>query len=162
VIDGIALANEANLPDVVAAFIPEHHGTADITYFLDKARQLGDTADGQEFHYPGPKPQSVETAIAMLADSVEAALRVLEDLTPHKIEEAIDHIVRTKVNAGQLDDTPMTLQQIEQVKQEFMRVLGGMYHNRIDYPESSGGISADWQAAPASETAPPARRSVGL
>jgi hypothetical protein len=56
----------------------------------------------------------------------------------------------------------MTLQQIEQVKQEFMRVLGGMYHNRIDYPESSGGISADWQAAPDPESAPPARRSVGL
>ena len=160
VVDGIALAREAGLPDVVAAFIPEHHGTAEITYFLDKARKLGDGGgDGPEYHYPGPKPQSVETAIAMLADSVEAALRVIEDLTPHKIEEAIDHIVRTKVAAGQLADTPITLQQIEQAKLEFMRVLSGMYHNRIDYPESSGGISADWHAAPAPT---PARRSVGL
>jgi membrane-associated HD superfamily phosphohydrolase len=76
---------------------------------------------------------------------VEAALRVLEDLTPQKIEEAIDHIVRTKVNAGQLDEAPLTLQQIEQVKAAFLIVLSGMYHNRIDYPASSGGISAAWQ-----------------
>jgi membrane-associated HD superfamily phosphohydrolase len=102
----------------------------------------------------------VETAIAMLADSVEASLRVIDELTPKKIEEAIDHIVRTKVNAGQLDETPITLQQIDLAKREFIRVLGGMYHNRIDYPESSGGISADWHAAPAAAT--PARRSVGL
>jgi membrane-associated HD superfamily phosphohydrolase len=91
----------------------------------------------------------METAIAMIADSVEAALRVLEDLTPQKIEEAIDHIVRTKVSAGQLDEAPLTLQQIEQVKQAFLVVLSGMYHNRIDYPESSGGIGATWQPAAA-------------
>ena len=91
----------------------------------------------------------METAIAMIADSVEAALRVLEDLTPQKIEEAIDHIVKTKVNAGQLDEAPLTLQQIEQVKAAFLVVLSGMYHNRIDYPESSGGIGAAWQPATA-------------
>jgi putative nucleotidyltransferase with HDIG domain len=157
VIDGVRLAAEARLPGVVAAFIPEHHGTAEMSYFVERARQKGDLAtDGPEFRYPGPKPRSVETAIAMLADSVEAALRVLEDMTPRKIEEAINHIVRSKVNAGQLDDTPITLQQIETVKAEFMRVLSGMYHNRIDYPESRGGISADWQAPS------PARRSIGL
>lgn len=159
VVDGMRLAEEARLPGVVAAFIPEHHGTAEISYFMERARQNGDLAtDGPEFRYPGPKPRSVETAIAMLADSVEAALRVLEDMTPRKIEEAIDLIVRTKVNAGQLDDTPITLQQIELAKAEFLRVLGGMYHNRIDYPESRGGISADWQATSTS----PARRSIGL
>jgi putative nucleotidyltransferase with HDIG domain len=157
VTDGLRLAEEARLPGVVAAFIPEHHGTAEITYFLERARQKGDLAtDDPEFRYPGPKPQSVETAIAMLADSVEAALRVLEDMTPRKIQEAIDHIVRNKVTAGQLNDTPITLQQIELAKAEFLRVLGGMYHNRIDYPESRGGISADWQAPS------PARRSIGL
>ena len=154
---GIELAAEARLPGVVAAFIPEHHGTAEITYFMERARQKGDLAtDGPEFRYPGPKPQSVETAVAMLADGVEAALRVLEDRTPRKTEEAISHIVRNKVNAGQLDGTPITLHQIELVKAEFLRVLGGMYHNRIDYPESRGGISADWQAPS------PARRSIGL
>jgi cyclic-di-AMP phosphodiesterase PgpH len=149
VTDGLQLAKAADLPDSVAAFIPEHHGTTEITYFLDKAKK----ADGKEarniedFTYPGPKPRSMETAISMIADSVEAALRVLEDLTPQKIEEAIDHIVRTKVNAGQLDEAPLTLQQIEQVKSAFLIVLSGMYHNRIDYPESSGGISATWHQA---------------
>ncbi len=151
VTDGLALAAEANLPDSVAAFIPEHHGTTEITYFLDKAKKSdgGQARNPEDFTYPGPKPRSMETAISMIADSVEAALRVLEDLTPQKIEEAIDHIVRTKVNAGQLDEAPLTLQQIEQVKAAFVIVLSGMYHNRIDYPESSGGIGADWQPATA-------------
>lgn len=151
VTDGLALAREADLPDSVAAFIPEHHGTTEITYFLDKAKKTdgGQARDPADFQYPGPKPRSMETAISMIADSVEAALRVLEDLTPQKIEEAIDHIVRTKVNAGQLDEAPLTLQQIDQVKSAFLIVLSGMYHNRIDYPESSGGISATWHPATA-------------
>ncbi len=151
VTDGLALAREAKLPDSVAAFIPEHHGTTEITYFLDKAKKSdgGQARNPEDFTYPGPKPRSMETAISMIADSVEAALRVLEDLTPQKIEEAIDHIVRTKVNAGQLDEAPLTLQQMEQVKAAFLRVLSGMYHNRIDYPESSGGISAAWHPATA-------------
>ena len=149
VADGLALAHEAGLPEAVAAFIPEHHGTTEITYFLDRAKKSGDGGPprAEDYMYPGPKPRSAETAITMLADSVEAALRVLEDLTPQKIEEAIDHIVRTKLNGGQLDDAPMTLRQIEQVKQEFVRIITGMYHNRIDYPESSGGITAQWQPA---------------
>ena len=151
VVDGLALAAEADVPDAVSAFIPEHHGTTEITYFLDKAKKAdgGQTRNPDDFKYPGPKPRSMETAIAMIADSVEAALRVLEDLTPQKIEEAIDHIVRTKLNAGQLDEAPLTLQQIEQVKAAFLIVLSGMYHNRIDYPESSGGIGAAWQPATA-------------
>jgi membrane-associated HD superfamily phosphohydrolase len=68
-------------------------------------------------------------------------------LTPEKIEEAINHIVRNKLNQGQLDDAPITLRQINQVKGEFVRSIAGMYHNRIDYPEASGGISASWQPA---------------
>jgi cyclic-di-AMP phosphodiesterase PgpH len=148
VTEGLRLAAQAGLPATVAAFIPEHHGTTEITYFLDRARKQGDgAAQSDDYRYPGPKPRSAETAIAMMADSIEAALRVLEDLTPGKIGEAIEHIVKTKVNAGQLDDTPMTLRQIDQVKEEFVRVLSSMYHNRIDYPESSGGISATWQPA---------------
>ena len=149
VTDGLALAHEARLPDAVAAFIPEHHGTTEITYFLDRAKKSGDGGSPKpgDYAYPGPKPHSAETAITMLADSVEAALRVLEDLTPKKIEEVINHIVRNKLNAGQLDEAPMTLRQIDQVKQEFVRIISGMYHNRIDYPESSGGITATWQPA---------------
>ena len=147
--DGIALAEEARLPDVVTAFIPEHHGTMEITYFLDRAKKsaTGNAPRSADYAYPGPKPRSIETAVTMLADSVEASLRVLEDLTPQKIEEAISHIVRNKLNQGQLDEAPMTLAQINLVKEEFVRSIAGMYHNRIDYPESSGGISASWQPA---------------
>ncbi len=147
--DGLALAAEARLPDAVAAFIPEHHGTTEITYFLDRAKKnaTGNPPQPADFTYPGPKPRSVETAVTMLADSVEASLRVLEDLTPQKIEEAINHIVRNKLSQGQLDEAPMTLAQIHLVKEEFVRSISGMYHNRIDYPESSGGISATWQPA---------------
>jgi hypothetical protein len=148
VTDGLRMVEEARLPAVVRAFIPEHHGTTEISYFLDRARRQGETgARGGTYRYPGPRPRSVETAIAMLADSVEASLRVLEDLTPDRIADAIEHIVRNKLTSGQLDEAPITLQQIELVKQEFHRTLTGMYHNRIDYPESGGGISSGWHAA---------------
>jgi putative nucleotidyltransferase with HDIG domain len=147
VTEGLAMARHAGLPEAVLAFISEHHGTTEITYFLDRAKKEGEpeivTAD---FTYPGPKPRSVETAVAMLADSVEAALRVIDDLTPAKIEQAIEKIARGKINAGQLDDAPITLEQITEAKQEFVRVLSSMYHNRIDYPEASGGITAGFQA----------------
>src|SRR2546429_9790217 len=80
VTDGLALAHEARLPEAVAAFIPEHHGTTEITYFLDRAKKSGDGGSPRpgDYVYPGPKPHSAEAAITMLADSVEAALRVLE------------------------------------------------------------------------------------
>jgi hypothetical protein len=156
VTDGLRLAGEARLPAVVRAFIPEHHGTAEISYFLERARRQGEAGGRTNYRYPGPRPRSVETAIAMLADSVEASLRVLDELTPERIGEVIEHIVRGRLTAGQLDEAPITLEQIELVKQEFQRVLTGMYHGRIDYPESGGGISSSWQAER------PARPSAGL
>jgi hypothetical protein len=83
----------------------------------------------------------------MLADGVEAALRVLEEPTPDKLRDAIDHLVLQRVDSGQLDDAPLTLSQLERVKEEFVRVLAGLHHNRIDYPTSLGGISAEWTPA---------------
>ncbi len=153
---GLELAAEAKLPVVVTAFIPEHHGTTEITYFFDRAKKQGSGGGAlkrEDFRYPGPRPRSVETAITMVADSVEAALRVIDDLTGEKIEGAIEQIVKGKLAAGQLDEAPMTLQQLDQVKAEFIRVLTGMYHNRIDYPESSGGISKAWQPTESSSSA---------
>jgi hypothetical protein len=146
--EGLALAVDARLPEVVCAFIPEHHGTAEITYFLERARAQGVTDPAVEhYRYPGPRPQSVETAIAMLADGVEAALRVLDDPTPEKVREAIDHLVRARIASGQLAEAPLTMAQLDRVKEEFVRVLAGVYHNRIDYPTSSGGINAEWTPA---------------
>jgi hypothetical protein len=146
--EGLRLAREAGLPEIVASFIPEHHGTAEITYFYDRAKKLGEPGVRREdFRYPGPRPRSVETAIAMLADSVEASLRVLDAPTPSKLEAAIDQIVRTRLSSGQLDEAPLTLRQVDEVRAEFVRVLTGMYHNRIGYPEASGGITKTWQPA---------------
>ncbi len=147
--EGLELAEEHQLPDVVKAFIPEHHGTMEITYFLERARQRnGETeVDPDAFRYPGPRPQSVETSVVMLADGVEAALRVIEEPTREKLRDAIDHIVRHRIEAGQLEESPITLAQLSRIKLEFLRVLTGAYHGRIDYPASGGGITADFQGA---------------
>ncbi len=83
----------------------------------------------------------------MLADGVEAAVRVLDDPSPEKLSDAIDYIIRQRIDAGQLDEAPLTLEQLAQTRDEFVRVLGGAHHNRIDYPAASGGIGADWEAS---------------
>jgi putative nucleotidyltransferase with HDIG domain len=144
--EGMELAAEYHVPPAIAAFIPEHHGTAPITYFLEKAKERdgGTPPNGSEYAYPGPTPQSAETAICMLADGIEAAVRVLQDPTPQKIRDVIDHIVRQRVEQGQLRDAPLTLRQLSIVKEQFERVLVGMYHSRIDYPASSGGVTSEF------------------
>ncbi len=120
----------------------------EITYFLDRARNRegGDSVNADEFRYPGPKPRSVETALAMLADGVEAAVRVLDDPTPEKLNDVIEHIIEHRISVGQLEEAPLTMAQLSNARNEFIRVLGGALHNRIDYPASSGGIYADWEA----------------
>lgn len=141
--EGLQMAEEHKLPRALRAFITEHHGTGTISYFLDKARQRSTTApDLAGFEYPGPRPQSAETAVVMLADGIEAATRVLHEPTPQKIRDVVDHIVRQRMEQGQLRDAPLTLKQIEILKSEFTRVLVGMYHNRIEYPAASGGVTA--------------------
>lgn len=143
--EGVEMAEEAQVPRVVRAFISEHHGTGLIAYFHEKAKERdGPVANPAEFQYPGPLPQSPETAVVMLADGVEAATRVLQDPTPQKVRDVIDHIVRMRIEQGQLSDAPLTLKQLDIVKEQFARVLIGMYHNRIDYPASSGGITAEF------------------
>ncbi|HEX5831469.1 MAG TPA: HDIG domain-containing protein, partial [Gemmatimonadaceae bacterium] len=146
--DGLELAEEYKLPRAVRSFITEHHGTGAISYFLDKARDRaeGEPPNASEFVYPGPIPQSAETAICMLADGVEASTRVLTEPTPEKIREVVDHIVRQRLEQGQLAAAPLTMRQLEAVKAEFVRVLSGMYHNRIDYPTSSGGVTSEFAA----------------
>ena len=146
--EGLELAEEHHLPAVIAAFIPEHHGTTPITYFYEKAKER-DGASGlnpADFAYPGPAPQSAETAICMLADAVEASVRVLADPTPAKIREVIDHVVRQRMDQGQLREAPLTLKQLETIKDTFARVLIAMHHARIEYPASAGGVSAEFSA----------------
>jgi putative nucleotidyltransferase with HDIG domain len=146
---GVQLAEEAALPKVVRAFIPEHHGTSEINYFLHRARRRspGVEIDIRDFRYPGPRPQSVETAVAMLADSSEAAIRVLEDRKAESVRRAIEQLVGQKLGAGQLEEAPITLRDIDRVKEVFCRSMAGMYHHRIGYPRASGGIGAEFEPA---------------
>jgi putative nucleotidyltransferase with HDIG domain len=146
VTEGLLLAEQAGVPRVLRAFITEHHGTGQISYFLGKARENGTQVDPAEFVYPGPIPQSAETAVVMLADGVEAATRVLNEPTPHRVREVIEHIVRQRLEQGQLREAPLNLRQLEIVKAEFARILSGMYHRRIEYPTSSGGVGAEFAA----------------
>ncbi|HEX3274247.1 MAG TPA: HDIG domain-containing protein [Gemmatimonadales bacterium] len=149
VLDGIALAEAASLPPIVRSFIPEHHGTTEITYFLVRARRASGNgvANPADYRYPGPRPQRAETAVAMLADSAEAAVRVLPDPSPDKVREAIDLLVQQKLASGQLEDAPLTLRDIDRVKREFARVMSGTYHKRIGYPRAGGGITSEFQTA---------------
>jgi cyclic-di-AMP phosphodiesterase PgpH len=135
VVEGLRLADQAKLPDSVKVFIPEHHGTQQIVFFLDKAKRLSpDGVDPSEYCYSGPKPQSKETAIVMLADSVESAAKALQDPTPDRVRSLVDRIVDGKIAHGQLDETPLTLRELTAIKDQFVAVLNGMYHHRIDYP----------------------------
>ena len=145
---GLELAEQYKLPHALRAFITEHHGTGTISYFFDKARKdEPKLTDSAEYRYPGPLPQRAETAVVMLADGIEAATRVLHEPTPEKIREVVEHIVKQRMEQGQLDRAPLTLAQIEVIKDELTRVLVGMYHNRIEYPATSGGVTSAFASA---------------
>src|SRR5688572_22248914 len=134
---GLELANEVRLPAAIKAFINEHHGTNTISYFMERAREPdGTVPNPTQFEYPGPIPQSAETAVVMLADSVEAIARTLSDPTPERLREVIDRVVQQRLDQGQLREAPITLRQLSIVKREFARVLGGMYHARVEYPKT--------------------------
>jgi len=137
VTEGIRLAREEKVPEVVCQFILEHHGTQRIGFFYQKAVEESDgDVDPGRFSYPGPKPQSRETAIVMLADSCESATRAMQDPTPERVRDLIEMVVEGKVADGQLDETPLTLGEIARVKEQFVKILGGVIHRRIEYPET--------------------------
>lgn len=152
VVEGLRLADEARLPPAVRAFITEHHGTQPISFFLEQARAAD--PDGRvnpaDFTYAGPKPRSKETAVVMLADSVESASRVLPDPTPERLRELVERIVGAKVAAGQLDDAPLTLKELTVAKEHLAKGLMGMYHHRVDYPAPPPAAPAE----PAASGAP--------
>ncbi len=148
--EGLRLAEEAHLPAAIKDFIREHHGTLAISYFLNKAREQEPDLDIDlwDFSYPGPKPQSKETAVVMLADCVESATRTLPDPTPERIRSLIDQLVGGRIRDGQLDQSPLTLDDLHQIKSEFAKTLTSFYHQRVEYPDSA------WKpAAPASAVA---------
>lgn len=135
--DGLEIAREAHLPDVVVDFIAQHHGTSLTKYFYSRA--LEEDRDGSispdSFRYEGPKPQSKEVALVMLADSVEAAIRSLQEPTEAKIKDMVKKIIKDKLNDGQLEACDLTFKDLETITQSFYTILEGIYHKRIEYPE---------------------------
>jgi hypothetical protein len=135
---GAELARKYKLNPRIIDFILQHHGSSLVYYFYRRA--LENLEEDQEikeegFRYPGPKPNTKETAIVLLADSVEAATRALKDPDRTKIEEVVHKIVNNKFIDGQLDECDLTLKNLEKIAEIFIRILSGIYHNRITYPE---------------------------
>lgn len=135
--DGVELAKEYQLPPVIIDFIKEHHGTDLVKYFYQKAMEnaQGEPVDEQDFRYPGPKPQSKETAVVMLADAVEAAVRSLGRPTPGRIEGLVRRLIKERLESGQLDESNLTLRDLDRIADAFVRVLTGIFHKRVEYPD---------------------------
>ncbi|MBN2319571.1 MAG: HDIG domain-containing protein [Acidobacteria bacterium] len=137
--DGLKLAKEIGLPERIREMIPQHHGTRMMTYFFKKARQTADNRNGEvldaDFRYAGPKPQTKEAAIMMMADSVEAASRTLLDPNSSQIKGMIDRLVNGILEEDQFDECDITLSDIRLVKESFFKILTGVFHRRIDYPD---------------------------
>jgi cyclic-di-AMP phosphodiesterase PgpH len=133
---GRQLGEDSDIPDDVLNFIEEHHGTMVMTYFHQKAIQLGeDDVTEDKFRYPGPRPQTRETALAMLADGVEAASRTLDDPKPARIHHLIQRIINERFQSGELEDCPLTLRDLARIREAFAQVLIGAFHHRVVYPK---------------------------
>lgn len=135
--EGVELAREYHLPQEVVDIIRQHHGTSLVRYFYARALEEGGGADAvseSRFRYPGEKPQSKEAALVMLADAVEAAAKALEKPTPVKLEQLVKSLVEERLEDGQLSESNMTMGDLEKMSKAFVRVLSGMYHERIEYP----------------------------
>ncbi len=136
--DGVELAKEYGLPPVINNFILQHHGEGLASYFYNQAvKEEGiENVKEEQFRYTGPKPNMKETAILMIADAVESAVRSLKNPTSEEIEKIIDKIIVERLNDGQLTDSPLTLHDIKVIASTFSRILRGMQHNRIKYQEN--------------------------
>jgi len=135
--EGVELARRNKLPMIITDIIRQHHGASLIKFFFDKAKELAgseDTAAEENFRYPGPKPQNRVAALVMLADNVEAATRVLDDPTPARISNLVDNIIYKIYLDGQLDECDLTLKDLNKIKHQFVYILTGIHHKRIDYP----------------------------
>lgn len=146
--EGIDLARQNKLPQELIDFIPMHHGTATITFFYDKAKKLygEEKVDIEDYKYPGPKPNSKETAIVMLADGCESSVRSISDPDAQKVENMINNIFNSRMKEGQLDDAPITFKDVTKMKEVFLSILVSQYHKRIKYPkqeEVEKGISPE-------------------
>ncbi|MCS7232977.1 MAG: phosphohydrolase, partial [Synergistetes bacterium] len=132
---------EYKLPQAVIDIIVQHHGTTVVSYFYHKAKEeRGEEVNPDDFRYPGPKPQTKEAAIVMLADSIEASARSLSEFTPSKLESLVREVIKMKIEDGQLSESPLSFKDLEKIVYAFIKVLRGMYHSRIEYPEGGKEI----------------------
>ena len=142
---GLRLAKEINLPKEIADFIPQHHGTRTLHFFLRKAQaqaKPGEIIEDKEFRYPGPRPQFKEAAIMMLADSCEAAARSLSRPDPDNIRTIVLKIVDAVISDGQLDECDLTLRELTTIREAIISALTAIYHARIDYPGFNPPLAA--------------------
>jgi len=138
---GVAMAKKHGLPEAVIDFIREHHGTSTMTFFYHQALEnaSGNTSgpvDRNDFQSPGPQPHSKESAVVMLADSIEAASRSIKDPSKEKLEGMVRKIIYNKLNDGDLDDSGLSMVELKVVQGVFLRMLFGIFHTRIEYPDS--------------------------
>ena len=137
--DGVEVAKKHKLNQAIMDFISQHHGTSLIYYFYQRAlekTESGEELKEEEFRYPGPKPQTKEAAIVLLADSVEASSRMLSDPTPARIRGLVQKIINNKFIDGQLDECDLTLKDLNKISESFARVLMGVFHTRLEYPQA--------------------------
>ncbi len=147
---GVELAQQHRLGAEITDIIRQHHGTNIIQFFYQKAKDLGENPRPEDYRYAGPRPQTREAAIVMLADAVEASSRTLSDPTPSRIQNHVNQIVRNIFAQGQLDESQLTFQDITKLCDSFQRVLTGIFHHRIEYPDQKKERTAptETQGAP--------------
>ena len=135
--DGALIAQKEHLPPEIIDIILQHHGVTPVMFFYHKALQLADgkPVDINDFRYSGPKPQTKEASIVMLADTIEAAVRSMKDPTPKSIDQFIERLIRGKLEDGQLSDCELSLRDIDQICEAFSDILKGVYHERVEYPK---------------------------
>jgi putative nucleotidyltransferase with HDIG domain len=138
--DGVAMARENRLGQVIVDTIRQSHGTSLIKYFYNKAceQNPGDSINMDDYRYPGPRPQTREAGLVMLADVVEAASRTLENPTPSRIQGLVQTLVNNIFSDGQLDHCELTLKDLHAIAKNFISILTGIHHHRIEYPEKMG------------------------
>jgi len=141
---GLELANQHKLPQDIKDVIVQHQGTTVMNFFYNKALEKNDAGDVSEedYRYPGPRPQSKESAIVMLADVVEAASRTLKTPTHSRLKGLIGELVDGRFKEGQLNQSPLTLRDLEKIKESFLTILAGTFHARIEYPEKEDAAQA--------------------
>lgn len=137
--DGVELALEHRLPEVIVDIIKQHHGTMLVSFFYKRAvdTEHGECVNEEDFRYEGPNPKTKEAALVMLADCVEATVRSLSKPTVNRIEGTVRKLIRERLHEGQLDECGLTLKDLNTIGDVFIRVLTGIFHSRIEYPEGA-------------------------